>query len=139
MLGNSWSMDCTGFVQIRVNECPIPKQLAICFIETLQANNTMLCYVQVTELLKSGASDGALADAMVPIINSRFLQGHKAISSHVVQDARATLDNPVNIVKPGAYGKGAVLCTPAWQQTPRVAFTLQKCILIHTIFTTSCI
>ena len=94
---------------------------------------TMLCYVQVTELLKSGASDGALADAMVPIINSRFLQGHKAIPSHVVQDARAMLDNPVNILKPGAYGKGAVLCTPTWEQTPGVAFTLQKCILIHTV------
>ena len=64
--------------------------------------------LQVAELLKSGASDEALAEAMVPIINSRFLQGHKPIPGSIAQDAKAMLNSPVDMLKPGAYEKGAV-------------------------------
>ena len=69
----------------------------------------MPCW-QVAELLKSGASDEALAEAMVPLINSRFLQGHKPIPSNIARDAKAMLKSPADILKPGVYGKGAVPC-----------------------------
>lgn len=65
----------------------------------------MPCW-QVAELLKSGASDEVLAETMVPIINSRFLQDHKPIPSNIAQDAKAMLNSPADILKPGVYGKG---------------------------------
>lgn len=43
----------------------------------------------------------------MPIVNSRFLQGHKDISSEVVQDARRVLNSPTDALRPGYYAKGA--------------------------------
>lgn len=63
----------------------------------------------MAELLKSGASDEALAEAMVPIINCRFLQGHTPIPGNIAQDAKRMLVSPVDILKPGVYEKGALL------------------------------
>ena len=58
-------------------------------------------------MLRSGASDSALGNEIVPIVNARFLTGHKDIPRQVVQCARGVLNSPGDALKPFKYGKGA--------------------------------
>ena len=63
--------------------------------------------MQIEKMLKSGASDSALSDEIVPIVNARFLTGHKDIPRQVVQCARGVLNSPGDALKPFKYGQGA--------------------------------
>ena len=63
--------------------------------------------LQIAGMLRSGASDSALGDEIVPIVNARFLTGHKDIPRQVVQSARGVLNSPGDALKPFKYGKGA--------------------------------
>ena len=87
-------------------------------------HNFLHSAMQIADLMRAKASDEDLAAAMVPIVNSRFLNGAD-IPLAVTQDARSVYNSPTDILSPkkknGAAARLDAHGTPACMHLHAVA------------------